>query len=100
VLALSGSAPEAEAAWRTRVDVCRREGFDKDEAWTLGCHEAGLARSLMELGRWEEAEELLADAHRRLREWCGPRSAHTLRVERRLAAAERRELDPWSPGGW
>ncbi|HMB70404.1 MAG TPA: tetratricopeptide repeat-containing protein kinase family protein, partial [bacterium] len=100
VRSLTQEATVAEEAWRERVERCIRRGFDESAAWTLGCYEAGLARSLMELGRWDEARELLLKARLRLREWGGPASAHTRRVEARLAALERRELDPWAPGGW
>jgi tetratricopeptide (TPR) repeat protein len=100
LLSLQGRPEEAESEWRRRIS---RQVFDGDaieDPVTLALYEGGLGRCLMEQGRWDEAEELLRRAHERLLDWAGTGSALTGRIETRLAACERRELDPWSPEGF
>jgi tetratricopeptide (TPR) repeat protein len=100
VLSAQGRPDEAEPEWRRSITRLIYDGAMVEDAITLALYEGGLARCLMEQGRWDEATEYLHRAHGRLLDWAGTGSAWTQRTEARLAACERRELDPWSPGGF
>jgi tetratricopeptide (TPR) repeat protein len=100
LLVRQGRVAESEPFWWERLARMWTGGAELSAPWSMARFEAGYARCLMELGRGEEAEIHLRRAHARLLDWCGPASESTRRVERRLAALERGELDPWAPGGW
>jgi tetratricopeptide (TPR) repeat protein len=100
LLSLQGQVGEAEPGWRRQVARAWMENWAEDSPVIMAKHEAGYARCLMELGRWEEAEEPLIRAIGRLKEWCGKGSTVLARTEDRLVAWERRELDEWSPDGF
>jgi tetratricopeptide (TPR) repeat protein len=100
LLVLEGRVAEAEYHWHKRVAGGWMNRDEQNDPLGLACYESGWGRCLMELGRWEEAEEQLRRARDRYREWGGSGSEHLDRVEARLAACERHELDEWWTGGW
>jgi tetratricopeptide (TPR) repeat protein len=100
VLSVQGVPDEAEKDWRRLIAGRVYDGDAVDDPTTLARYEGGLARCLMEQGKWEEAETYLRLARPRLHDGCGTGSAWTRQLDARLAACGRRELDPWSPGGF